>query len=118
MSMVDQKRNDHTEIRSIIIDTLIDAEQAKLRALKRLRREPGVERASRRVGRSQIDYVALVLRAGGQALHITEIIDRIHAEFDLQLDRESLVSALTKRVLRNDRFVRTGKNTFALKKEP
>jgi hypothetical protein len=37
------------------------------------------------------------------------------SRFELQVDRESLVSALTKRVARADRFVRTDKNTFALR---
>jgi hypothetical protein len=31
------------------------------------------------------------------------------------VDRESLVSSLTKKVMRGDRFVRTGRNTFAVK---
>ena len=32
--------------------------------------------------------------------------------FQVTVDRESLVSALTKKVMRGDRFIRTGKNTF------
>lgn len=115
--MADENKDGFGEIRSIIIDTLIDAEEAKLRALKRLRREPGVSRSPMRVGRSQIDYVEQVLQAAGKELHINAIIERVQAEFGLQLDRESVVSALSKRVLRNDRFIRTGKNTFALKRE-
>ena len=31
------------------------------------------------------------------------------------VDRESLVSSLTKKVMRGDRFVRTDKSTFALR---
>jgi len=31
------------------------------------------------------------------------------------VDRESLVSPLTKKIARGDRFVRTDKNTFGLK---
>jgi hypothetical protein len=33
------------------------------------------------------------------------------------VDRESLVSSLTKKVARNDRFLRPEKNTFALRPE-
>jgi hypothetical protein len=33
------------------------------------------------------------------------------------VDRESLVSSLTKKVARQDRFLRTDKNTFALRPE-
>jgi len=112
--MSKKKSPETNEIRSIIIDTLIDAEEAKLRALKRLRREPGVSRTPQRVGRSQVDYVEHILRKSGSEMHISEIIERVHADFDVQLDRESIVSALTKRVIRKDRFKRTGKNVFAL----
>lgn len=37
--------------------------------------------------------------------------------FGVKLERESLVSALSKKVMKKDRFIRTGKNTFALKGE-
>lgn len=114
--MTDETKVNLSEIRSVIIDTLIEAESAKLRALRRLRHEPGVSRSPRRAGRSQVDYVEQVLALAGKELHINEIIERIDAEFEVRLDRESIVSALTKHVSRNDRFVRTGKNIFALKK--
>ena len=32
------------------------------------------------------------------------ILDRIHTQFGVTVDRESLVSSLTKKVARNDRF--------------
>ena len=35
-------------------------------------------------------------------------------KFQRQLDKESIVSALTKRVKRQDRFIKTAPNTFAL----
>jgi hypothetical protein len=56
-----------------------------------------------------------ILKEAAQPLHISEILMRIKNRFELQVDRESLVSALTKRVARADRFVRTAKNTFALR---
>ncbi len=39
------------------------------------------------------------------------------AVFGQPVDRESLVSSLTKKVARGDRFLRTDKNTFALRPE-
>ena len=42
-------------------------------------------------------------------------MDRIHTAFGVTVDRESLVASLTKKVARQDRFLRTGKNTFALR---
>jgi len=55
-----------------------------------------------------------ILLKAGRPLHVTDIIARIGSRFDARVDRESLVSALSKRVARQDRFERTGKNTFAL----
>jgi hypothetical protein len=48
---------------------------------------------------------------------VTEIIDRVEKVHGVRLDRESLVSALAKRVVREDRFVRTDRNTFAVRGE-
>jgi hypothetical protein len=48
-------------------------------------------------------------------LHVSHILQRIQAQFGLTVDRESLVSSLTKKVARGDRFLRPEKNTFSLK---
>lgn len=63
---------------------------------------------------SNIDMTYDILADASSPLHVTDIIARIRARFDVCVDRESLVSALSKRVTRQDRFARTGKNTFAL----
>lgn len=55
-----------------------------------------------------------VLAKAGRPLHISVILKQIQNQFGVSVDRESLVSALTKRVARKDRFQRTGPNTFAL----
>ena len=57
-----------------------------------------------------------ILAEAGQPLHVSAIIERAKSRFGQSLDRESLVSALTKRVKRKDRFVRSGPNTFGLGK--
>lgn len=59
--------------------------------------------------------VAYILRGAPEGLHVTEIIARAEADYGLRIDRESIVSALSKKVARGERFVRVGKNTFALK---
>jgi hypothetical protein len=58
-----------------------------------------------------------VLRKAGTALHISEILARIQSTYRVSVDRESLVSSLTKKVIRGDRFVRTDKSTFGLRPE-
>jgi hypothetical protein len=55
-----------------------------------------------------------VLKSARSPLHISVLLERIHAAFGIAVDRESLVSSLTKKVARHDRFVRTDKNTFGL----
>lgn len=104
------------KIRNAVIDAFIVSLDAQLRAMKRLRRQEPIERAKRkRVGMSQLDMVEDILVGAGESLHINEIIERVEKSHGLHLDRESIVSALTKKVARNDRFVRTDKNTFGLK---
>jgi hypothetical protein len=56
-----------------------------------------------------------ILAEAAQPLHISAIIERAKSRFGQSLDRESLVSALTKRVKRKDRFVRSAPNTFGLR---
>ncbi len=73
-------------------------------------------RGAPRSGHSQLDVVFNILRAEGQPLHISEILARAAAAGSV-LERESVVSALTKRIQHADRFVRTAPNTFALRPE-
>lgn len=103
------------DIKDAVLDALIVATEAQLRGLKRLRQTPAPRRPSSRVGLSQVDMVEDILGVANESLHIGEIIDRVEKAHGVRLDRESIVSALTKKVTKGDRFARTGKNTFALK---
>jgi hypothetical protein len=58
-----------------------------------------------------------VLKKARSPLHVSELLARIHSSFGVAVERESLVSSLTKKVARQDRFLRTDKNTFALRPE-
>ncbi len=108
--------SEEQKIRDAVLDVLIISLEAQLHALRRLRREPPEEKPKRRrVGLSQVDLVEDILHVAGESLHINDIIDRVEQAHGVRIDRESIVSALTKKVQRGDRFVRTGKNTFALK---
>jgi hypothetical protein len=91
---------------------------AQLRAVRRLRRgAPTPRPPGRRKGLSQVDMAFDVLKKARGPLHITELLARIQRAFDRPIDRESLVSSLTKKVARGDRFVRPAKNTFGLRPE-
>ena len=90
--------------------------EAQLRAVRRLRQgQPEAPKAHPRKGLSQVDMAFDILKKARSPLHISELLDRIRIQFDAAIDRESLVSSLSKKVARNDRFLRPQKNTFSLR---
>jgi hypothetical protein len=106
---------DESTIKNIILDTIEVSLEAQLRAVRRLKtgKEPIKARRSKR-GMSQVDMAYDILLRAKAPLHVTEIIERIEQIHDRKVERESLVSALVKKVQRQDRFVRTDKNVFGL----
>jgi DNA-directed RNA polymerase delta subunit len=106
------------DIRDIILSNVEASLEAQLRAVRRLRQGP-IEntQAPRKQSRSQVDLAYDILRKARTPLHVSEIIDRIQTQFGVAIDRESLVSSLSKKVAREDRFVRPEKNTFSLRPE-
>jgi hypothetical protein len=90
---------------------------AQLRAVRRLRRPAPASLPPRRAGLSQVDMAFHILKQARAPLHVSELLARLHATFHIAVDRESLVSSLSKKVARGDRFLRTAKNTFALRPE-
>jgi hypothetical protein len=108
---------DKAAITEAVIDVLTVSLQAQLKALQRLQKgQPEPQTSGKSM--SQIDMVYDILQRAAQPLHINEILQRVETVHSRRLDRESIVSALAKKVLRRDRFRRTGKNTFALKGGP
>jgi hypothetical protein len=90
---------------------------AQLRAVRRLRHPSPLPARRPRARLSQVDMAFDILKKARSPLHISELLARIHSTFHLAVDRESLVSSLTKKVARGDRFLRTAKNTFGLRPE-
>ena len=109
--MADTPRDD-------LLDILEAVSRAQLRAIRRLRLSPkaksktGTRLESGRL--SGMDMVTDILRREAQPLHISQILAAVQKRFGVELDRESVVSAISKRVMRQDRFMRTAPNTFAL----
>ncbi len=90
--------------------------EAQLRAVRRLRHgEPEAAQPRHRAGLSQVDMAFDILKKTRTPLHISTILERIQTQFGVFVDRESLVSSLTKKVARGDRFLRPEKNTFTLR---
>jgi len=106
--MTDSNRDD-------LIDVLEIVTKAQLRALRALRRrKPRPDAPAPRRSKSNMDITEDILRMEGGPLHVSEIIRRAKDRFGRTLRRESLVSALSKRVLDQNTFRRVDRNTFDL----
>jgi hypothetical protein len=103
------------DLKDAILSIFEASLDAQLRAVRRLRQAPvPTPRAPRSKGMSQVDMAYDILKRAPSPLHVSLIIERIEQAFGVGVERESLVSALSKKVARRDRFARTAKNTFAL----
>ena len=106
------------ETKDLILSVFEESLEAQLRAVRRLRQGATAPAETRpRQGLSQVDMAFDILKKARTPLHVSDILERINTQFGVTVDRESLVSSLTKKVARNDRFLRPEKNTFALKPE-
>jgi hypothetical protein len=106
------------DLKDLILGTFEASLDAQLRAVRRLRQgEPTPTEPRRRKGLSQVEMAFDILKKARAPLHISDLLDRIQAQFGVTVDRESLVSSLTKKVTRGDRFLRPDKNTFSLRPE-
>ena len=68
-------------------------------------------------GMSNMNMAIDILRRAQQPLHVSEIIAQVKARHGVELDRESLVSALVKKVHRRQGLIRTAPNTFKIEAE-
>jgi len=105
---------DKDAIEAAVLHAIEVSLEAQLKAVRRLRSGPSEARPQRK-GMSQVDMAYDILKRAGRSLHISEIIERIEKVHGQRVERDSLVSALAKKVSRSDRFVRSEKNVFALK---
>jgi hypothetical protein len=97
-------------------EELFKAQLAVIRGYRRSK-EPGEsgKMSSQSQRKSQMSMVTDMLSAAGEPLHVSEIIRRAEQQYGAKLDRESVVSALTKKVNKGVAFVRSGPNIFGLK---
>jgi hypothetical protein len=106
------------ETKDLILNVFEASLEAQLRAVRRLRHGERAPAGLRRPkGLSQVDMAFDILKKASAPLHVSEILNRIQIQFGQSIDRESLVSSLTKKVTRGDRFLRPEKNTFSLRPE-
>jgi hypothetical protein len=88
---------------------------AQLRAIRQLNSpKPRKTRQTGKKGMSNIYMVVDILQRAERPLHISEIIAQVKTKYGVTLDRESLVSALVKKVHRRQGLSRTAPNTFQI----
>ena len=85
---------------------------SKLKVIEQFQKE-GRTKSIKRT--SKIEIARNVLNDTGKPLHVTEIVQLAKKTYDVLLDRDSIVSAILKKVKAGKTFIRTAPNTFALK---
>jgi predicted transcriptional regulator len=102
-----------------LIEVLENTALAQLRALRALRRSAQRKTSPREPKRkSNMEIIYDILLATKGPLHIHDILQRAQKDYHRPLQRESVVSALTKKVLDQNVFTRTAPNTFDLLQRP
>ncbi len=91
---------------------------AQLRAIRQLKSpKPRKAKETEKKGMSNVNMTIDILRRAQKPLHISEIIAQVRTKYGVTLDRESLVSALVKKVHRHQGLSRTAPNTFQIEIE-
>ena len=86
--------------------------QSKLKVIERFKQQ-GKSNPPKRISNLQI--VEDVLNSVGHPLHVSDIIQIAEEHYQVKLHRDSIVSAILKKINADQTFIRTAPNTFALK---
>ena len=91
---------------------------AQLRTVRQLKSpKPKKPKGTEGKGMSNMYMATDILRRAQRPLHISEIISQVKTKYGVTLDRESLVSALVKKVHRRQGLSRSAPNTFEIEAE-
>jgi uncharacterized surface protein with fasciclin (FAS1) repeats len=94
-----------------LYESLLSAQLRTVRQLKNRKLTKG--KSKKKEGMSNMEMAMDILQQARKPLHISEILAQVKAKHRVSLDRESLVSALVKKVHRNQGLTRTAPNTFS-----
>jgi len=90
--------------------------QSQLKVVYRYQRQsPDLKKKEKRT--SKLDIVEDILVSSKHPLHISKIIENAKHHCHVTLERDSIVSALIKKIKAGSRFVRVAPNTFGLQNE-
>ena len=85
--------------------------ESKIKIVERFQKEAKTVPTKRT---SKISVAGNVLFDAGKPLHVTEIVQLAKRDYHVDLERDSIVSAILKKVKAGQTFIRTAPNTFAL----
>lgn len=88
--------------------------QAQLRVVYRFQRK-ALPHGQKRKRTSNLTIVEDILQNSDQPLHISKIIQIAQKDYNVNLEKDSIVSALIKKINAGKMFLRVAPNTFALK---
>ena len=88
--------------------------QAQLRVVYRHQRK-ALPRGQQLKRTSKLTIVEDILQNSDEPLHISKIIQIAQKDYNVNLERDSIVSALIKKINAGKMFLRVAPNTFALK---
>ena len=86
--------------------------KSKLNVIERFQQQGKSQQAERM---SNIRIVEDILNSAGHPLHVSDIIKLAEERYQVKLHRDSIVSAILKKINADQTFIRTAPNTFALK---
>lgn len=93
-------------------DSLLKSQLKIIRQFLKEGEEPRFRPRGKR--RSQMSIIYDILLVAQKPLHVTEIIIRAKNDFNVDLNRDSIVSAITKKVKSGRMFKRVAANTFTI----
>ncbi|MBC8185637.1 hypothetical protein H8E88_31510 [candidate division KSB1 bacterium] len=85
--------------------------EAQLKATNELLQQFLPVKAKRK---TQVEMVFDILNDADNSLHIKEIISLVKKKYDVELDRETIVSSIAKKIARGILFKRVAPNTYDL----
>jgi acyl carrier protein len=85
--------------------------EAQLKAINELLQQLSPVKVKRK---TQTELVFNILNDVDSSLHIKEIISLVKQKYDVELDRETIVSAIAKKIAKGILFKRVAPNTYDL----
>jgi predicted transcriptional regulator len=85
--------------------------EAQLKATNELLQQLSPVKAKRK---TQIEMILDILNDVDNSLHIKEIISLVKKKYDVELDRETIVSSIAKKIAKGILFKRVAPNTYDL----